>query len=197
MFKWACLGVATAFLGFVAWALNDMRVQVKRTLEPVQRDLPPILAETRKTTTAVSEEAPGIVQDARSATDALGGLAGDVKRLRQALAKVKADRDPELVAYAASVIGAVAASGGTVSTKAPSALASGLENPIPAKAWAATAQTNSHLDMLLSNSKLELLTRLTSNRIGSPFMIQVGRGRRVPMLDWLRQNHEDTKKLFE
>jgi hypothetical protein len=124
MFKWACPAVVAAFLAFVGWVLNDMRLEVRRTSrtfdqtgQTVNEHLPGILEKTRKATDALGDDVPDLVEKTRSVTDTLGDVAADVRRLKEALARLKTDRDPELVAYADSVLDCVESSGATVGLK--------------------------------------------------------------------------------
>ena len=77
----------------------------------------------------------------------------------------------------------------------PVSLGSGLQNPVPARAWAASARNDAILATILNRSKLGVLTSLTSNTINLPWIMEFG-NRRVPMLDWLKENHPPTKALF-
>src|SRR5947209_15496793 len=118
MFKWACLAVATAFLAFVGWVLNDIRVEVKRTSqrlndsaeqfdktgEKINENLPAILEKTRKATDALGDDLPQIVVKTRDVAETLSEVAADMHKLKAAIARMKTERDPELVAYAADVL---------------------------------------------------------------------------------------------
>src|SRR5262249_37225557 len=124
MFKWACLGVATLFLGFVAWALNDIRLEVRRTSQTINTagqtlndKLPEIMDSTHKASTALGEDVPEIAQKSRAFAETAAEVAQDLRRLKETVARLKADRPPDLVDYADSLLDAIEASGAEVSTK--------------------------------------------------------------------------------
>jgi hypothetical protein len=48
----------------------------------------------------------------------------------------------------------------------------------------------------VAKSKLSLLTVLTNTPLGSPWIMQFDRRKQVPMLDWLKENHPETRALF-
>jgi hypothetical protein len=211
MFKWACLAVATAFLAFVAWVLNDIRVEVKRTSErlhttadqfdktgeKINEDLPAILEKTRKATDALGDDLPQIVVKTRNVADTLSEAAADIKKLKAAIARLKTERDPELVAYADSVLDFVGKTSAVIGTKPiVSLVGGGLQNPVPARAWAASARNDAILATILNRSKLGVLTSLTSNTLNMPWIMEFPGRQRVLMLDWLKANHPETQALF-
>jgi hypothetical protein len=99
------------------------------------------------------------------------------------------------VNYAASLLDAVEASGAKVGKK-PVLGMGGMQDVVPAAAWAAGARRDASLWTLLSGSKAELATKLTTTALGSPWLIDIG-GKRVAMLDWLKEHHPETKELFK
>ena len=63
--------------------------------------------------------------------------------------------------------------------------------------WASSARRNAKLLTLVARSKPELLNRLTSTALGSPWLIQLANNKRMALLDWLKENHPETKALFQ
>ncbi len=202
MFKWACLLVATAFLGFVAWVLNDVRLEVRRTSnnlnatsESINENLPPILEKTRKATDALGDDIPQIVTRTRDVSETVGELAADLRKMKTAMARLKTERDPDLTDYADSILDFVGQTDALVGAKPLVSLGSALQNPVPAKAWAASARNEAVLATIINKSKLGVLTSMTSNAVGQPWYVQFG-NRRELMLDWLKAQHPETKALF-
>src|SRR5262245_60976221 len=117
MFKWACLGVAAAFLGLLAWLANDVRLEVRRSTQAVNQHLPAIVDRTSKTTETLAANLPEIVEKTRTTTETLADLAADIRQLKELAGVTNAARDKNLVAYADSVLDRVESSGGTVGLK--------------------------------------------------------------------------------
>jgi hypothetical protein len=203
MFKWTCLAVATLFLGAVAWMLNDVRLEVKRTSQTVNTagealnaDLPDILAKTRRAADALGEDVPEIIDKSRNITDQVAEMTADVRTLKEALAKMKVERDPELLRYAGDLLDTVAAAPkATVGVK-PITGIGGLRDPVPAREWVVKARKEANLLTLLTSSKAELASKLTSTALGSPYLLKFPGKKAVPLLDWLKENHQETKLLF-
>lgn len=201
MFQWACLGVAAVFLAAVTWLLNDVRLQVReatRVVDAAGRDvnehLPAIVDRTRKTTDAVATNLPEIVEKTRKSTETLAELAEDIRQLKDLAGVSTSARDKNLVAYADSVLDSVEASGGTIGLKKTLG-GSGLKNAAPAKEWVVAARKEALVLTVVTKSKKELLTRLTDNKFGSAWYIQVGDQDPVSLLDWLRANHAATREV--
>ena len=60
---------------------------------------------------------------------------------------------------------------------------------------AAGARKEALLLTILVRSRKELVTRLAKNKFGSSWYIRVGDGEPVELLEWLKDNHPDTKAL--
>jgi hypothetical protein len=164
--------------------------------QSINENLPPILEKTRNATDALGEDIPAIVTRTRDVSETVSELAADLRKMKTALAHVKAERDPELVAYADSLLDFVGRTEAQVGARPLIGLGSGLQNPVPAKAWAASARNEATLATIIHRSKLAVLTAMTSNALGQPWFMQFG-NKRVLMLDWLKQNHPETRELFE
>ena len=177
MFKWTCLGVATAFLGFLAWVAYDIRCQLRDSAETV-----------RTAGRTVNDHLPAVVEKTQATTDTLADLSADVRQLKELAGAAGGARDQNLVAYAEGALRQVEASGGTVGLKKLLG-GSGLKNELPAAEWAAGARKEAVFLVAVVRSKRELATRLAANKFGSPWYIRVGGNEPVPLLDWLREHH--------
>jgi hypothetical protein len=218
MFKWVCLGVAAVFLTAAGWMLNDIRLQVRKSTgivetagESVNENLPAILEKSRQTTDTVSKNLPEVVAKAKASTEALAknlprvvervdrttevlaDLAEDVRLLKELAGVNTAVRDKSLVAYANSVLKKVETSGGVIGLR--KAFGAGLKNTRPAAEWVVGARREALFLSLLVKSKKEMLTRLAKNKFGSHWYIQVPDQAPVTLLDWLKENHPESKDL--
>lgn len=201
MFKWICLAVAVIFLMVLLWLVNDVRMQIREssqvvhaTGQSINDHLPTIVDKTRKTTDTVAENLPEIVEKTRKATETMAELAEDIRQLKELAGVSSSARDKNLVAYAESVLECIEASGGTIGLKRPLG-GSGLKNPLPAREWSVAARKEALYLTVVAKSKKELLRRLTENKFGSPWYLQVGGQEPVTLLDWLRANHAATRDL--
>ena len=183
MFKWTCLGVIAAFLGFLAWAAYDVRCQLRDSAEAV-----------RTAGRTVNEHLPAVVEKTQATTETLAELSADVRQLKELAGATGGVRDQNLVAYAEGALRQVEASGGTVGLKKLLG-GSGLKGELPAREWAAGARKEAVFLVAVTRSKKELATRLATNKFGSPWFIQVGNSEPVPLLDWLREHHPASKDL--
>jgi hypothetical protein len=135
-------------------------------------------------------------QTSKVVTETVSELAADLRAVKQTVAKIPLVRaDPELAAYANSVLSAIEQSGAQIGVKAT--LGKGLKKPVPAKEWVVGARREAALLTRVSKSKKDVLAKLATNVFGSPWLMEFGGGERVPMLDWLKKNHPPTRALFE
>jgi hypothetical protein len=201
MFKWVCLGVAVVFLTALAWMINDLRLEVRRSAQTVQgvaqsvnEHLPAIVEKSRKSTEVLAEHLPEIVEKTRTTAETLAELAEDIRQLKELAGMSHTPRDQNLVAYANGALNAIESSGGTIGLRKSGG---GLKSPLPAKEWAVGARKEALFLTVVAKSKKELLTRLTKNKFGSSWYIQVGDKEAVPLVEWLQQNHAATRELVE
>lgn len=194
MFKWVCLALASVFLLVVLWMLNDVRLEVRRHGQAVSEHLPDIVAKTRQTTDLVAERLPTLVEKTEKTADTLAELAEDVQQIKELAGVSNTARDKNLVAYANSVMETLEASNASVGVT--KTLGSGLKNLQPAKEWVVAARKEALLLTLLATSKQELVRRLATTKFGGSWMLQFDGMEPVPMLDWLKANHPQTKELM-
>jgi hypothetical protein len=200
MFKWACLGVAVVFLSAVLWLLNDIRVQVRQSGrvvddagQTVNAELPVIVQRTRSTSEIVAKNLPDVVKRIDRTTEVVAELAEDIRQLKE-LAGLKAvPRDKNVVAYAESVLQKVAASGGEIGVK--KTIGKGLKNTRPATEWVDAERREAALMAILGRSKKQMLQSIVTTKLGFYWYIQLPGKQPVRLLDWLKENHEETRNL--
>jgi hypothetical protein len=218
MFKWICLAVAVVFLSAALWMLNDIRLHVRRTAaviddagETINADLPVIVSRTKTTSEAVSKNLPEVVDRVRAGTESvskslprvidrvektsevMAELAEDVRQLKELAGLSKTPRDKSVVAYAESVLQKIAASGGGIGTK--KTVGRGLKTTRPAAEWVEAERREAALMAVLGRTKKEMLRAIVKTKWGTDWYIQVPDQQPVKLLDWLRENHDETKAL--
>lgn len=177
--KAALAAVAVVLLGLLVWfgwMLNDLRLELKRSAQTVNRDLPVILANTRQSTETLAE------------------VSRDIKDLRNLAGVEDVPRDTTLVAYADSVLDLIESQKDAV-VGTEKLIGTALDDPVPAAEWAAGARKEAVWLTFRAKSKGELLDRLTESKFGSPWKIQFGDAEPVPLRDWLVENHPPTGEV--
>jgi hypothetical protein len=218
MFKWVCLAVAVFFLVVFAWMLNDIRLQIRRSALVVETaghdindQLPALVQKSRQAADVLSKELPQMVEKTRTTTDTLAKhlpemvdhvsrtatelseLAEDVRQLKELAGVTNTVRDKNLVAYANSVLKMIESSGGVIGVK--KTFGQGLKNTRPAAEWAVGARKEALFLSLIVKSKKEMLTRLARTKFGSPWYIELPGKEPRTLLDWLKENHPESREL--
>jgi hypothetical protein len=218
MFKWICLAVAVVFLSVVGWMINDIRLQVRRSArvvddagQTVNKDLPDIVKRSKTTSEVVSKNLPEVVEKVRTSTDTVSkhlpkvidrvdkttevvaGLAEDVRQLKELAGIGKEPRDKTVAAYASSVLKKIAESGGEIGVRRPPL--KGLRNKKPAAEWVEGERTEAALMAILGRSKKQMLKAIATTKWGGNWYIELPGQKPVKLLDWLKENHEETKAL--
>jgi hypothetical protein len=218
MFKWVCLAAAVLFLVVATWMLNDLRLEIRRSAEQLQttaqalhEHLPTIVERTRKATDVLAEHLPALVEKSKKTTDTLAehlpdivtkvhkttetlaDLAEDINQIKKLAGIQNATRDKNLVGFADSVLATIEASGGAIGLKAPRA---GLIKRKPARDWAASARLEAVYLTATRSSKKDVVLGLAKNIVGLNWYIQLDGKEAVPLLDWLKTNHAETRELF-
>jgi hypothetical protein len=177
--KVALTAASTLFLivlVWFGWMLNDLRVELKRSAQTVNRDLPVILSNTRKS------------------TDTLAEVSSDIKDLRDLAGVQDAPRDETLVAYADEVLDLIESQpDAAIGTE--KLIGKALSEPLPAREWAVGARKEAVWLTFRAKSKRELLDRLTESKFGSPWKIKVGEQTPMALRDWLAENHPPTAEV--
>jgi hypothetical protein len=202
MFKWICLAVAAVFLAVLTWVANDVRLEIRRssqllqtTAHTVNEHLPTIVDKARKSTDILAEHLPEIVQKTRTTMDAVAELAGDIRQMRELLVGSHSPRDMNLVTYANSVLKSIEASNGKIGLKKLPP-AKGLKSTLPAKDWVAGARLEAAFLTVVAKSKKELVTRLSKNKFGLNWYMEQDGKDPIPLLDWLKTNHAESKQVL-
>ena len=167
------LTVVLALAAWFGWMLNDLRLELKRSAQTVNRDLPVILANTRKSTETLAE------------------VSGDIKELRNLAGVEDAPRDKTLVAYADSVLDLVE-SQENAQIGVEKLIGKSLSDPLPAKEWVAGARKEAVWLTFRAKSRAELLDRLTESKFGSDWQIQFSDEPPQPLRAWLAEHHPPT-----
>jgi len=175
MFKWICLAIALVVVAGLAWMVNDLRSELKQAVHTLNAHLPEMVEKTRK------------------GTDTLAELSEDVRQLKELGGMTAQARDQGLVAYANSVLDFVAASDASIGS--PKLVGSGLKDPLPAAEWVVGARKKAVILVAVCRSKKELLGRLCDKVVGTKWYIQKGSAEPVPLLDWIKANHPESKNL--
>jgi len=173
----AGLTVLLAVAVWFGWMLNDLRLELKRSAQTVHRDLPVILANTRKSTETLAE------------------VSGDIKELRNLAGVEDAPRDKTLVTYADGLLDLVEAQTGA-QVGVEKLIGKSLSDPLPAKEWVAGARKEAVWLTFRAKSRAELLDRLTQNRFGSEWKIQFADEPPQSLRDWLVEHHPPTTEAM-
>lgn len=177
--KWLLGAAGIALLAFAAWfgwMLDDLRRELKRSAQTVNRDLPVILSNTRESTQTLAE------------------VSSDIKELRNLAGVEDAPRDKTLVTYADSVLDLIESQAEAV-IGTEKLIGSALSDPVPAAEWVAGARKEAVILTFRAKSKQELLGRLTESKFGSPWKIQFGEEEPVELKAWLVENHPPTAEV--
>ena len=167
MFRWSCLGVAGLFAALLLWMVNDLRLELRRSTDTLNAQLPQLLEKTRKSAETLAE------------------LSSDIRQMRDLLG-AGGPRDKSLVAYADELLDRVQASGGRIGLERK-LFGSGLKGTQPAEEWVRDARKEAALLTMTASSRQEVLTRLCKNKFGSDWFIQIGDAEPVTLLNWLEK----------
>lgn len=176
IYRWSCLGLAVIAVAAVLWMLNDARLAMRNTADTVNRSLPPILKNVRRSSEVVA------------------ALAKDIQALRDLAGVSGKTRDKSLVAYADSILDLVSSQRGQIGlTK--KVFGSGLKGLRPVSEWVQAARKEALWLTFAANSKRELLKRLCKNKWGSSWMLVLEGQQPIPLSEWLRRHHSPTARL--
>jgi len=176
MFRWACFGLAAVTAAVLLWMLNDLRLEVKRTNAIVDQHLPAVLANVKQ------------------GTETLAHLSKDIEGLRDLAGVANGPRDRSLVTYADSVLDFLDQQKGQIALD--KLIGKGMKDAVSVQDWVTAARKEALWLTFRANSKAELLDRLGKNKFGSPwYFVPAAGGAAVPLIDYLKQNHPDSKTL--
>jgi hypothetical protein len=176
IFKWSCLALAAGVCGALLYLLNDMRGELKRTNDTVNAHLPQILA------------------NANTATATLAAVSKDVNAFRDLAGLVDMPNDRSLVVYADSILDFLEAQpeGKVGLTKV---VGSGLKDVMTAAEWARDSRKEALWLTFRASTKKELLEKLAKNKFGSDWYFTAPGIEPIKLLDFLRNNHAESKGL--
>jgi hypothetical protein len=173
VFKWSCLVAAAIFSGVLLWMINDLRVQVRKSVDTVNRDLPQILEKTR------------------DSTETMATLSQDIKQLRELVVGDASAREGKIIAYETDVLRLIENSNGKIGVK--KALGTGLADPVPAQEWVMRERKAALWDLARSRSKADLLNRIGRSAVlNRVWYIVTGDKKVMPLVDWVKANHPDS-----
>ena len=176
VFKWSCLGIATVFAAVLLYLANDMRNELARTNAMVDEHLPQILA------------------NMKTITSTLADVSKDVQSFRNLAGLVDAPSDKSLVAYADSVLDFLEQQpAGKIGLA--KLVGSGMKDVADASQWARDSRKEALWLTLRASTKAELLDRLSKNKFGSDWMYFAPGIDPMPLRDFLRLNHPESKGL--
>ena len=176
-FRWSCLGLAAFVSAALLWMVNDMRVAVRANIDTLNENLPEILANTKRSTATLA-----VVSD-------------DIRHVRDLAGVANGPRDKSLVQYADRLLDLVESSGAQIGLK-KKLLGSGLKELVPAEEWSVSARKEALWLSLRAKSKTELLERLSANKFGSDWIIQLEDEGSLPLAEWLAANDAETAALL-
>lgn len=158
------------------WMLNDLRYELKRSAETVNRDLPVILANTRQSTETLAE------------------VSSDIKELRNLAGLEDAPRDKTLATYADSILDLLETqTDAKIGTE--KLIGTSLSDPLSAKEWVAGARKEAVVLAFRAKSRPELLERLTKSKFGTEWKIQFADAQPMSLRTWLVENHPPTAEI--
>lgn len=173
MFKWTCLAVAALVAALLVWMINDLRLELRRSTETLNVQLPQLLDKTRKSAETLAE------------------LSGDIRQVRDLLG-AGGPRDKTLVAYADSLLDRIQAGGGRIGLE-KKVFGAGLKETQPAEEWVRDARKEALVLTMTAASREEVLRRLCKNKFGSNWFIQIGDAEPVTLLSWLEPQNAEPK----
>lgn len=213
LFRWLCLGIAVLFLIVAGWMINDIRLHIRRSAEIVKRsgeninehlpsivqkskqttdllskNLPEVVDKVRRSTETVSENLPEVIDRVDRTTEVVAELAEDIRQLKELAGLVSAKRDENLVAYANSVFRQIETAEGMIGNK--KVLGKGIKNALPAKEWVVGRRKWALWWTVRAKSKKELLEMISKG-----WYMEFPDKEPIPLIDWLREKHAETKAL--
>lgn len=166
MYRWLCFALAVAFVCGVGWVIHQLRRDIEQATHTINENLPEILANTRK-----SSETLAVVSE-------------DIRNLRDLAGAAEGSRDRSLVVFADLLLDEVESSGGIVGVQ-KKVFGEGLKDTLPAEEWAVSARKEALWLSLRVKSRDELFQRLTENKFGSKWHLQMDEEDTIAMDEWL------------
>ena len=121
-------------------------------------------------------------------------MAEDLRLLKELAGLTHTPKDKSVVAYADSLLKAIESSGGEIGVRKN--IGSGLKNPRSAADWVREERREAVFLAVLGKSKKEMLNAVVKTKLGFAWYIQLPGKKAVPLLDWLKDHHPETKVLL-
>ncbi len=174
------MGIALLFAAVLLWMVNDLRRDLKQSVQVVNTQLPEILENTR------------------DSSQTLAVVSNDIRELRDLAGISTGTGDRSLVSYADGVLDAVESSGGVIGLKGKLGMSAKLDDPVPAAEWVVGARKEAVYLALRAQSQHELLHRLTTSfPLRRAWQMQIGEAAPEPLIDWLRVHHAESADVLE
>lgn len=176
IFKWSCLALAAVVCLVLLYLLNDMRGELRRTNETVNAHLPQILA------------------NVNTATTTLAAVSKDINSFRDLAGLVDTPQDRSLVVYADSILDFLEqqTTGQIGVTKV---VGSGLKDLVTAADWARDSRKEALWLTFRASTKEELLRRIGKTKFGSDWYFVAPGIEPTKLIDFLKNNHAESKGL--
>jgi len=180
LFPWACLIVATAALGYLCWAVEDLRQEAKTSGKAVNAHLPQILEKVEHSSATLKE------------------VSDDLKKLRD-LSGASGPRDKSLALFADRLLDRLQEAHLEIGVK--KLIGGDLKEPVPAAAWVRDARKEALWLTFRAKSKQELFERLCKNKFGSDWLVlppgDEGKDQKPrPLAEWLAEHDGEAKALL-
>lgn len=176
IFKWSCFGLATVVCAVLLYLLNDMRTEIRRTNETVNAHLPQILA------------------NVNTATQTLAAVSKDINSFRDLAGLVDTPQDRSLVVYADSILDFLEQQT-TGQIGLSKIVGKGLKDVVSAADWARDSRKEALWLTFRASTKKELLERIGKNKFGSDFYFTAPGIEPMTLIDFLKNNHPDSRGL--
>ena len=174
LFKWSCLVLAAGVCAVLLYLLNDLRSELKRTNATVNAHLPQIVA------------------NVHAATATLAAVSKDIESFRDLAGLVDTQKERSLVTYADSILDFLEAQPeGKIGLS--KLTGKGLKDVVSSAEWAHGARKEALWQTFRASTKQELLERLAKNRFGSDWYFTAPGIEPMTLLDFLRNNHPESK----
>ncbi|MBL4847433.1 MAG: hypothetical protein JKY65_18095 [Planctomycetes bacterium] len=174
LFPWACLTVAALALGYLCWAVEDLRQEAKTSSQAVNAHLPQILEKVEGASATLKE------------------VADDLKKLRD-LAGASGPRDKSLAVFADRLLDLLEAA--PVKLGLEKMIGKELKNLLPAAAWVRDARKEALWLTFRAKSKAELFERLCKNKFGSDWIVELAEGKQS-LANWFAERDAEAKRLL-
>jgi hypothetical protein len=180
LFPWACLVVATVALGYLCWAVEDLRQEAKTSGKALNAHLPQILEKVEGSSATLKE------------------VSDDLKKLRD-LSGASGPRDKSLALFADRLLDRLQEA--RLEVGLSKMIGAGLKDAVPAAAWVRDARKEALWLTFRAKSKQELFDRLCQNKFGSDWLVlppgdEAKDQKPRPLAEWFAEHDGEAKALL-